>query len=137
MNRPTDKMTEPKMDAGNLYREETFTDRKVGTIQRLTPIKSDGSTDSSRKELYVGQAQLLTAMGALPISFEIEAASLKDAVDKFADAAKVAVDRTMKELQELRREAASSIVLPGGGGMPGGGIGGPGGLPGGGKIKFP
>lgn len=136
MSRPTDKMTDPKMDTSNLYREETFTDRKVGTIQRLTPIKADGSMDSARKELYVGQAQLLTAMGALPISFEIEAASLKEAVDKFAGAAKQAVDRTMKELQELRREAASSIVLPGGG-VPGGGIGGPGGLPGGGQIKFP
>jgi hypothetical protein len=40
-----------------------------------------------------------------------------------------AVEKTMQELQELRREAASSIVIPEtGGGMGGlGGAGGPGG----------
>jgi hypothetical protein len=119
------------MDAKDLYREEVFTDRKVGSIRRLSPVKSDGAADAGRRTLYVGQAQLLTQLGALPLSFEIEANSLDEAVARFADAAKVAVDRTMKELQEMRREAASSIVIPEPGGM------GPGGLPGGGKIQFP
>jgi hypothetical protein len=32
------------MDATQIYREETFTDRKVGTIRRLTPVTADGST---------------------------------------------------------------------------------------------
>ena len=40
----------------------------------------------------------------------------------------------MRDLQELRRQQASSIVVPQGG-M--GGLGGPGGLPGGGKIQMP
>jgi len=47
--------------------------------------------------------------------------------------AKEAVERTMKDLQELRRQAASSIVVPQGG-M--GGLGGPGGLGPGGKIQI-
>jgi hypothetical protein len=39
--------------------------------------------------------------------------------------------------EELRREAASSIIVPEGGAGPLGGPGGPGGLPGGGKIQMP
>lgn len=134
MSRPGEKMAEPKMDAKDLYREESFTDRRVGSIRCLTPVKSDGTADPGRSVIYIGQAQLLTAVGALPLTFEIEARSLAEAVEKFSGAAKVAVDRTMKELQEMRREAASSIVIPQAGG--GGGFG-PGGVPGGGKIQFP
>ncbi|HEY7742770.1 MAG TPA: hypothetical protein VIA19_06970 [Burkholderiales bacterium] len=134
--RPDDRATEPRMDPKSLYREEMITDRKVGTIRVLTPIKSDGSTDTSRPVSYIGEAQLLTSVGTLPINFEIEAQSLDEAVTKFAEMAKEAVERTMKDLQELRRQAASSIVVPQGGmgGLPGMG---PGGMPGGGKIQIP
>ncbi len=34
------------MDSANLYREETFTDRRVGTLQVLTPITKTGATDT-------------------------------------------------------------------------------------------
>jgi hypothetical protein len=78
----------------------------------------------------------MTSVGALPINFEIEAQSLEQAVSGFAEAAKEAVERTMKDLQELRRQAASSIVVPQGG-MGGLGGMGPGGVPGGGKIQMP
>ncbi|MFQ5935444.1 MAG: hypothetical protein ACE5LB_03440 [Acidiferrobacterales bacterium] len=129
-----DRPKEVKMDAADLYREEIFTDRKTGTIRQLTPIKADGSADSSRQVIYVGQAQLLTAVGAVPLSFEIDARSLKEAAEKFSEIAKDAVERAVKEIQELRREAASSIVIP----EPGaGGFSGPGGMPGGGKIQRP
>lgn len=134
--RPEDRTTEPKMDAAALYREELFTDRKVGTIRTLTPVKADGSNDTSRQVVYVGEAQLLTSMGAVPITFEIDAASLDQAVKKFSEHAKEAVERTVKDIQELRRQAASSIVVPQGG-MGGMGGMGPGGLPGGGKIQMP
>lgn len=131
------------MDPAGLYREEVFTDRKIGTVRRLTPVKSDGATDSSRPVLYLGDAQVLTQVGTLPLSFDIPAQSLEEAVGKFGAAAKQAIDRAMQELQEMRRQAASSIVVPqggvpGGGGLPGGGGPmGPGGLPGGGKLKLP
>ncbi len=130
----TDKMPELKMDPASLYREDMFTDRKVGTIRRLTPVMPDGTDDAKRKTLYVGQTQLMTPVGALPLAFEIEAASLGEAAEKFAAAAKVAVERAVKELQQLRRETASSIIIPETGAA---GMGAPGGLPGGGKIKLP
>ena len=120
------------MDAASVYREDVYTDRKVGTIRCLTPVKSDGAPDSSRKPVYVGEAQIMTPMGALPVSFEIEGASLEAAIAKYAAAAKDAIERAVKEIQDLRRQAASSIVIPQGGA---GGL--PGGLGGGGKIQLP
>ena len=42
------KQTDIKMNADNLYQEETFTDRRVGTIQRLTPVTPSGSRDDTR-----------------------------------------------------------------------------------------
>ena len=36
---------EPKMDAQDLYREDTYSDRKVGTIRVMTPVKPDGTPD--------------------------------------------------------------------------------------------
>ena len=103
---------ELRMDPGTLYREDTFTDRRVGVIRVMTPVTVDGSVDLGRKILYVGEAQLLSPVGALPITFEIEATSLGDAAEKFAAGAKVAVERAIRELQELRREQSSSIVIP-------------------------
>jgi hypothetical protein len=114
------------MDAKGLYREETFTDRRVGTLQRLTPVTVSGADDASRPVLYVGQTQVLTPAGALPLTFEVPAKSLDDAVAKFGDGAKQALDRTMRRLEELRREQASSIIVPGAA-PPGAGPAGPGG----------
>jgi hypothetical protein len=124
-----DNAPELKMDPANLYREEIFTDRKVGTIRVMTPVKNDGSTDTSRKIIYVGETQLMTPVGALPLAFEIEADSPGNAAKKFAEVAQVAVERAVRELQEMRRQASSSIVIPEG--IPPG-LGGPGG-----KIKLP
>jgi len=132
-----------RMNTDDLYREEVFTDQQVGTLRRLTPVTTDGSEDTSRSVRYLGQSQMMTPMGALPLNFEIEADSLEKALEMYADAAKQAVERTLEELKELRREAASQIVVPeGGGGMGGGagtpgGMGGPGGMPGGGGFKLP
>ncbi len=123
---------EPTMDAGNLYREELITDRRVGTIRVLTPVTKDGLADGTRKVLYVGETQVLTPAGMLPIAFELEATSLGQAIEKFPDGVKTAVEQTIQEIQQLRREAASQIVIPDvrpGGAGPLGGPGGLGGLP--------
>ncbi len=126
-----DRGPETKMDADNLYREEIITDRKVGTLRMMTPIKNDGSADTLRVTLYIGEAQIMTQAGPLPINFEIEGKNLAEVVANFGDAAKAGVERTVRELQELRRQQQSSIVLPGAGGM--GGMGGMGG----GKLQLP
>jgi len=122
------------MDPAALYLEEVFTDRRVGTIRRLTPVNAQGEPDRAQPVTYTGETQVVTPMGALPIAFEIDAASLEEAAKKFGDLAKQAIERTVKELQEMRRQAASSLVIPQGG-LPPGGM--PGGMPGGGKIQMP
>ena len=128
-------LPEIKLDANSLYREEIFTDRKAGTLRRLTPIKIDGTTDASRAVLFSGQTQLLTPAGVLPLVFDIEAKSLDEALRLFPDAVKVALDEAIEEARELRREAASRIVVPEVGAS---GLGpGAGPAPSGGKIKFP
>jgi len=120
-----------KVDPKALYLEEIFTDRRVGTIRRLTPVTKDGARDQARPVLYAGETQVLTPAGALPIGFEISAGSLEEAAEKFGQLAREAIERTVKELQELRRQAASQIVVPQGPLPPMGGAGG------GGKIQMP
>ena len=124
--------SEIKMDSNSLFREEIYTDRKMGTVRVMTPVTADGEPDTSRPVVYTGQTQIMTPMGTLPIAFEIEASSLGEAVSKFGEGAKQAIEQTMDELKELRRQAASQIVIPeAGGGAFGGGA------PGGGKIQIP
>jgi hypothetical protein len=126
-----DSATELKVDPNSLFLEEVFTDRRVGTIRRLTPVRKDGTPDPAKPVLYIGETQVLTPAGALPIGFEIAAASLEEAAEKFGPQAREAIERTVKELQELRRQQASSIVVPQGPLPPMGGAGG------GGKIQMP
>jgi hypothetical protein len=131
---PTNAL-DPKMDVNDLYREDMYSDRKVGTIRVLTPVKADGTTDPARATSYVGQAQIMTPAGALPLSFEIDARTLAEACERFADGARVAFEETMRELQEMRRQQASSLVIPDAGTASA--LAGTGGLPPRGKIQIP
>jgi hypothetical protein len=126
-----ERNVEAQMDIENLYQEEMFTDRRVGAIRRLTPVTTDGSRDPARPMLFLGQAEIMTNMGPVPINFEIEAEDIGGAVAGFAPAAQVAIERTVQQIQEMRRQQASQLVVPQGG-MPN--LGGRGG---GGKIQLP
>lgn len=126
---------EPDMDAAGMYLEEMFTDRRVGALRRLTPVTATGDKDPSRPMLFVGQAEIMTNMGPVPINFEIEADTLDKAVAGFGKAATEAIERTVQQIQEMRRQAASQLVVPQGNipGLSGGGM-----PPGrGGKIQLP
>ena len=101
------------MDAANLYREEMITDRKMGVIHVLTPVTAQGEKDTARACIFTGEVQIMTQMGPLPISFEIKAANLEEAVKLYGEAAKKGVQETIEKMQQLRREAASKIVTPG------------------------
>jgi hypothetical protein len=132
MAAPND-LPDVKLDAASMYREEVFTDRRAGTIRKLTPVTIDGNVDNTRQVLFSGQTQLLTPAGVLPLVFEIDAQTLDEALQKFPEGVKGALEQAIDEAREMRREQASRIVVPevGGGGL------GPGPAAGGGKIKFP
>ncbi len=102
-----------EMDAANLYREEMITDRKMGVIHVLTPVTPAGAVDAARSPIYTGEVQIMTQMGPLPISFEIKAANLEEAVKLYGESAKKGVQDTIEKMQQMRREAASKIVTPG------------------------
>jgi hypothetical protein len=127
------QMADAAMDETSLYREEIYTDRKIGTLRVLLPVKADGTPDTLRRTVYQGEAQLMTNVGPLPISFDIDASSLADAVAKYAESTKAGIERAMRELQEMRRQQSSSIVLPPAGAT----LAAPGALAGGGKIQIP
>lgn len=101
------------MDTDALYREDNFSDGRVGTIQRLTPVTPEGEDDPSRPVRYVGQTQVMSPAGPLPINFELDSETLAQAIDLFPQAAEQAVEETIEELKRLQREAQSSIMVPG------------------------
>ncbi|MDA7852101.1 hypothetical protein N9A71_01000 [Porticoccaceae bacterium] len=114
------------MDPNGLFREENFTDQKMGSIRKLVPVKADGSDDPDRTTEFFGSAQVMTPMGAIPLNFALDGATIGEAASDFAGKAQIAVEEAGREIERMRREQASKIVVPGqgGGGMgsPGGGI---------------
>ncbi len=126
----TNEVPEVELDSANLYREELFTDRRAGTIRRLTPVTRTGEPDPSRPVLFSGQTQLLTPAGVLPLSFELPGTTLSEALAQFSEGVREAIEQAIDEAREMRREAASRIVVPEVGAGAGAG-------PAGGRIKFP
>lgn len=132
------QMPDMSMDATTLCQEEIFTDGQVGEIRRLTPVNRDGSRDETRPVRYTGSTQIMTQAGAIPLSFEIEADSLDQAVASFGELARAKLEETTRRLEEMRKEQASGILTPdqlAGGGR--GGPGGPGGAGGAGGFHIP
>ena len=106
-------------------------DAQESAIRHLKDSRN--TPDAQRRTIFQGEAQLMTNMGPLPISFDIDAATLAEAVAQYPEATKAGIERAMREIQEMRRQASSSIVLPPAGATlpPGGPLGG------GGKIQLP
>lgn len=113
-----------RIDPNALYREETYSDLRAGSLRRMVPVTSEGKDDPTRPVIYEGHASLMTQGGALPLQFPIEAGSLAEALAQFPEMAQQALVQTLDELRRLQREAQSSIVVPGAGGFGGGGKGG-------------
>jgi hypothetical protein len=113
---------EIQVDKNNLYREESFSDLKVATIRRLTPVLENGQDDSSRPTMFIGETTLMSQRGPLPVQAPIEAGDLSEAFEKFPEAVSEAVDKLIEQAREMQRQEASRIVVPGQGPSGGGGI---------------
>ena len=124
------RIDEITADLDNLHREDVFSDMRLATIRRLQPVRHDGSPDPTRPTTYIAETTIVSQLGPIPVQSPIEADSLKDAFTKFPEAIRAAVERLSERAQEMRREEASRIVVPGsmppdlGGGRPPGGGGG-------------
>lgn len=111
-DQPGVPVSDLRMDQQNLYREEVFTDLKVASIRRLTPVKQDGSVDKTRPVLFLGQSQVMTPAGGLPVQARLDAQNLQQAMERFPGAMQGAIERLMEELEQLRLREASRIVTP-------------------------
>jgi len=106
-------LEEIQVDRENLYLEEVFTDLKVATLRRLTPVKADGSPDTTRPVLFHAQTQLMSQMGPLPVNCAIDASNLEEAMQKFPEAIAAAIERMIEEAKEIQRQESSRIIVPG------------------------
>ncbi len=100
------------IDGENLWKEENFTDLKVGSIRKLTPIKIDGAEDESRQASWSATTNIMTPGGALPISGEIDAANLEEAVEKFPEAINTAIQKLQEDMVRMQQEQANKIITP-------------------------
>lgn len=114
--RPKEAPEKIRFNQQNLHLEEVFTDLAVGSIRRLTPVKPNGDPDKARPVLFVGEAQVYTQHGPMPIQFPIEAKNLAQAMERFAAAMEEFMNRLMEQAKELQRQEQSRIIVPGGAG---------------------
>jgi hypothetical protein len=112
MSDQPEKISDIKMDAANLYREESYTDLKTGSIRKLVPVKQDGSDDDSRPAIFSGHTQVMSPHGPIPIQGVIEAGTLDEAMNEFPQAMEEAMNRMVEEAQKYQREQAGKIVTP-------------------------
>ena len=102
-----------KIDTTNLFREESITDTQSANIKQLIPITLDGTEDSSRERQFVGDTTLMTQMGPIPVQFPIPAKNLQEAFTMFPEGVQGAVEKLQERAQDMAREEASRIVVPG------------------------
>jgi len=99
-----------KVEKENLYQEEYFTDMKLATIRRLTPVNQDGTIDKTRSIIFVGQANLMSEAGPIPISTMISAQDLPEAIQNYPEAMVQAMEKIQEEIRKYQQENQSSIA---------------------------
>jgi hypothetical protein len=106
-------LSEIKLDEKNLYKEEVFTDLRVGSLKQLTPVTKEGDRDLARPMVFIGETQLMSQVGPLPVQTRIEAENLQAAIERFPAAIQTAVEAMIDEVKEHQRKEMSRIVVPG------------------------
>lgn len=112
-NDPGELDLDLKLDTTNLFREESFTDMKKGSIRKLTPVNPDGTDDNGRSSIFIGSTTLMSPKGPVPIQCPLQAQTLQEAMEKFPDALKAAVKNMVKQAQKAQQKDASRIIVPG------------------------
>ena len=95
----------------------------MGTIKRLNPVKADGSEDKTRKKIFVGNTNVITPQGPIPIQGMIQAKELQQAIKKFPEVMEAAMDRLIEEAKKYQEQQQaensqiqkpdSRIIIPG------------------------
>jgi hypothetical protein len=109
-----EKGKKAKFNQQNLHREEIFSDLTVGSIRQLSPVKRNGEPDKTRPLFFVGQSQIYTQEGPMPVQFPIDAKNLQQAMDNFPEAMEKFVAYLVKQAKETQRQEESRLIVPGG-----------------------
>jgi len=117
-----EKGRKAKFNQQNLHREEVFSDLTIGSIRRLSPVKANGEPDKARPILFVGQSQIYTQQGPMPVQFPIDAINLQQAMEKFSTAMEEFVAHLVEQAKELQRQEESRLIVPGGSAAGGSGL---------------
>lgn len=109
-----EKGKKARFNQQNLHREEVFNDLTVGSIRQLSPVKQNGEPDKTRPVLFVGESQIYTQQGPMPVQFPIDAKNLQQAMDKFSEAMEEFVAHLVEQAREMQRQEKSRLIVPGG-----------------------
>jgi hypothetical protein len=108
-----------KVDADNLYREESITDLKVASIRQMIPVTAEGADDTSRSPVFVGHTQILTPQGPLPLQARLMANNLQEAMAAFPAAMEQEMAKMVEQIRKMQEEEQkkqhddSRIIVPG------------------------
>jgi hypothetical protein len=108
------KEKKARFNLQNLHREEIFSDLAMGSIRQMTPVKPNGEPDKTRPLLFIGQSQIYTPQGPMPVQFPIDAENLQLAMEQFPAAMEAFVARLIEEAKEMERQEQSRLIVPGG-----------------------
>lgn len=97
----------------NLYLEESFSDLDMTSIRRLTPVRPNGLKDKNRKHIFIGHLNLMTPQGPIPIQTPIDARNLKEAMEMYPNAMKIAIKKMRGEIEKLKEKQEPRIIVPG------------------------
>ena len=111
---PEGKEKKVRFNQQNLHREEIFSDLTIGSIRQLIPVKPNGEPDKTRPILFVGQSQIYTQQGPMPVQFPIDAKNLQLAMEKFPAAMEEFVAHLVEQAKEMQRQEQSRLIVPGG-----------------------
>ena len=75
---PRKPMQDIEFNGQDLWREEVYTDRAVGSIRVLVPVTAAGEPDWTRKREFYAQTQVMTGAGPLPVEGPIAAETLAE-----------------------------------------------------------
>ena len=105
-----------QVDKTNLYREISVTDLKIANIRQLIPVTVDGEDDPGRETIFIGNTQLGTPQGPIPMQAKLEAATLEQAMDLFPKAMELETQKVIenfKRMEAQQKKEKSNIIIPG------------------------
>ncbi len=83
------------------------------------PINADGAEDASRTPVFMGQTQLMSPEGPVPLQSALKAGSIEEAIDEFPGAMQQALGEMVERVKKIREQQVnekkedSRIIVPG------------------------